>query len=282
MRLANLAGRLVVLTDDGSAIDVAAASGGRFGPDPQDAYDRWAEFVDWTTGLDRSTGTVAVSEAELGPVVPRPRQIFAVGLNYRDHAAESGLQLPAQPMVFTKFASSLTGPFGDIRLSGEQVDWEVELVVVIGRTASGVAPARAWDSVAGLAIGQDLSDRAVQMLGTPPQFSLGKSFPGFGPVGPWLSTLDEVPDRDDLTLTCTVNGETVQSGTTREMVFGIPELISYLSGVCPLQPGDLIFTGTPAGVGMGRTPARYLAPGDVLETRISGLGAMRHRIVASS
>jgi len=282
MRLANLAGRLVVLTADGSAVDVAAASAGRFGPDPQDAYDRWAEFADWAAGLDSSTGTVSVTEAALGPVVPRPRQIFAVGLNYRDHAAESGLQLPDQPMVFTKFASCLTGPFGEIRLSGDRVDWEVELVVVIGRTATGVGPEEAWDHVAGLAVGQDVSDRAVQMLGAPPQFNLGKSFPGFGPVGPWLSTLDEVPDRDDLTLTCVVNGETVQSGSTREMVFGIPELISYLSGVCPLQPGDLIFTGTPAGVGMGRRPARYLAPGDVLETRISGLGEMRHRIVAAA
>lgn len=183
-------------------------------------------------------------------------------------------------MVFTKFAASLGAPFGDIRLSGDRVDWEVELVVVIGRTAVAVSPQAAWSRVAGLAVGQDLSDRAVQLRGAPPQFSLGKSFPGFGPVGPWVTTLDEVPDPAELTLTCTVNGETVQRGSTRDMVFGVPELISYLSGICPLQPGDLIFTGTPAGVGMGRKPERYLAPGDLLETSISGLGTLRHRLVA--
>lgn len=288
MRLANLDGRLVLL-DDLAAVDVATASGGRFGPDPQAVYDQWPEFVAWASSgaAAREAATemaagrgVKVDESALGPVVPRPRQIFAVGLNYVDHTAESGFTQPDRPMVFTKFASCLTGPSGDIRLSGASVDWEVELVVVIGRTAEAVTPERAWEHVAGLCVGQDLSDRAVQMRGAPPQFSLGKSFPGFGPVGPWLTTVDELRDPENLALGCTLNGETVQRGNTGDMAFSVRDLVSQLSSVCPLYPGDLIFTGTPPGVGMGRTPPRYLAPGDVLESWIEGLGTMRHRLVA--
>ena len=279
MRLANLGGRLVLLTD-AAAIDVAVASGGRFGPDPQAVYDVWPDFVEWADAGSIGAGAevAAVDQSALGPVVPRPRQIFAVGLNYVDHTAESGFAQPAQPMVFTKFQSCLFGPFGDIALPSGSVDWEIELVVVVGRTASRVPAGSAWGHVAGLTIGQDLSDRATQMLGVPPQFSLGKSFPGFGPVGPWLATVDEVADPEALSLTTAVNGETVQDGNTRDMVFPVGELISYLSGVCTLHPGDLIFTGTPPGVGMGRRPPRYLAPGDVLESRIDGLGTMRHRL----
>jgi 2-keto-4-pentenoate hydratase/2-oxohepta-3-ene-1,7-dioic acid hydratase in catechol pathway len=212
-------------------------------------------------------------------VSPRPRQIFAVGLNYVDHAAESGLSLPEQPMIFTKFASCLAGPYGDIVLPSATVDWEIELVVVIGRAAAGVREANAWDHVAGLTVGQDLSDREVQMRGAPPQFSLGKSFAGFGPVGPYLTTLDEVADPTALGLTCTINGEVVQDGSTSSMAFSVPEVIGYLSGICTLLPGDLIFTGTPPGVGLGRKPPRYLAPGDILESTITGLGTMRHRCV---
>nr|MDT0657185.1 fumarylacetoacetate hydrolase family protein [Micromonospora sp. DSM 115978] len=283
MRLANLTGRLVALTD-GGAIDVATASGGRFGPDPQSVYEDWSSFAEWagSGGIGPGLPRTVVEPSALGPAVPRPRQIFAVGLNYRDHTAESGYEQPTSPMVFTKFPSCLTGPNGDIVLSGEQVDWEIELVAVIGRTASRVPPEDAWGYVAGLTIGQDLSDREVQMRGAPPQFSLGKSFPGFGPVGPWLTTLDEIKEPDQLDLTCAINGEPMQVGNTRDMVFPIPELVAYLSGVCPLQPGDLIFTGTPPGVGLGRRPPRYLVPGDVLESRIEGLGGMRHRLVSAS
>jgi 2-keto-4-pentenoate hydratase/2-oxohepta-3-ene-1,7-dioic acid hydratase in catechol pathway len=279
MKVASLFGRLTLITDDG-AVDVAKASGGRFGPDPQAVYDAWDEFVGWAGGLEAqaSSAVSPVDLSGLGLFIPRPRQVFAVGLNYRDHAAESGLEPPAQPMIFTKFASCLTGPYGEIALPSDRVDWEVELVAVMGREGFQVAASAAWDHVAGLAVGQDLSDRGVQMLGAPPQFSLGKSYPGFGPLGPWMTTLDEVTDPDELTLICAINGEIVQQGTTRDMIFSVPEVISYLSGVCTLYPGDVIFTGTPAGVGMGRTPPRYLAPGDTLETRISGLGDLKHTL----
>lgn len=280
MRLANHDGRLGLVTD-GGVIDVATASGGRFGPDPQGVYAAWADFRAWASGAG-GAATAPLDEKALGPVVPRPQQVFAVGLNYLDHAAESKLQPPAQPMIFTKFASCLHPPYGEITLPSTSVDWEVELVVVIGERAANVRPEDAWQHVAGLTAGQDLSERDLQMRGAPPQFSLAKSYPGFGPIGPVLVTPDELPDPDALALTCTINGEVVQDGNSRDMVFPVPEVISYLSGVCPLLPGDLIFTGTPAGVGIGRTPPRYLAPGDVLETTISGIGTMRHHTTTRS
>ncbi|BCB82989.1 fumarylacetoacetate hydrolase family protein [Phytohabitans suffuscus] len=279
MRIANLDGRLAVLTEDGTAaLDVATASGGRFGPSPAAAYQAWPSFVDWARSADRSAA-VPYDQDLLGPVSPLPRQVFAVGLNYVDHTAEAGFTQPEQPMIFTKFPSCLHGPRGDITLPGDAVDWEVELVVVIGTRADRVPAPDAWSHVAGLTVGQDLSERALQLRGTPPQFSLAKSYPRFGPIGPYLTTLDEPGGPGDLRLTCTLNGEVVQQGSTRDMVFDVPALIAYLSSVCTLHPGDLIFTGTPPGVGMGRRPPRYLTPGDVLESTIDTLGGMRHRFV---
>jgi 2-keto-4-pentenoate hydratase/2-oxohepta-3-ene-1,7-dioic acid hydratase in catechol pathway len=160
-------------------------------------------------------------------------------------------------------------------LPSEHVDWEAELVVVIGRPAHAVAEKDAWSHVAGLTIGQDYSERALQVAGDFPQYSLAKSFPGFAPIGPFLVTPDEFADPDDLSIECEINGESVQSGRTSAMIFGIPTLIARLSTVCTLHPGDLIFTGTPSGVGFARTPARYLSPGDVVTTRIEHLGEMR-------
>ncbi|MFI5610054.1 fumarylacetoacetate hydrolase family protein [Amycolatopsis sp. NPDC051903] len=276
MRLLNVAGRAVLETPDGRT-DVATASAGRFGPDPQSLYGRWAEFRAWA-GTARPAG-----DQPGGPLlapVPRPPQVFAVGLNYVSHAEETGLAAATgRPLTFTKFPSSIAGPDGDLVLSGEQVDWEVELVAVIGSPAHRVSPAQAWDHIAGLTAGQDFSDRAVQMEGAPPQFSLGKSFPGYGPLGPALVTPDELPDRDDLRLTCEVNGETVQDGRTSLMIHPVAELVSELSQICPLGPGDVIFTGTPDGVGMGHTPPRYLKPGDTVVTTIEGIGTMTHRCV---
>ncbi len=278
MRIANLAGRLVLLADTG-VVDVERASGGLFAADPQAVYTRWEEFVDWAAGAPAGD-VVAVDETGLRAPAPAPAQIFGIGLNYRDHAAESGFDLPASPPVFTKFVSSLTGPSGDIVLAGPTVDWEVELVVVIGRAARHVSAEHGWDHVAGVTVGQDLSERTVQSAGPAPQFSLGKSFPGFGPTGPWLVTPDELPDRDDIALGCTVNGESMQKGSTSDLIFPVPELVARLSAVLPLSPGDLIFTGTPAGVGAGRTPKRFLSVGDELVTTIAGVGEMRHRFVA--
>jgi 2-keto-4-pentenoate hydratase/2-oxohepta-3-ene-1,7-dioic acid hydratase in catechol pathway len=153
---------------------------------------------------------------------------------------------------------------------------------VIGRHAHRIAREKAWDHVAGLTVGQDFSDRAVQLEGAPPQFSLGKSFPGYGPLGPVLVSPDELDDPDDLHLTCTINGETVQDGRTSSLLHSVPALVAALSEICPLGPGDVIFTGTPDGVGMGREPARYLRPGDVVVTTIVGIGSMTHRCVAGT
>lgn len=279
MRIANLHDRLVLLVD-GGALDVHTASDGRFGPDPQSAFDDWAAFTTWAK---TATGEPApYTETELGAPVPRPRQIFAIGLNYVRHAKESNLPLPEQPMVFTKFQTAIAGPHGSVTLSGSTVDWEVELVVVIGTTAYQVPESEAWNHVAGLTVGQDLSDRTVQTLGSPAQFSMGKSFPGYAPIGPALVTPDEFTDPDDLRVTTELNGAVVQDSRTSDLVFSVGELIAYLSGILPLQPGDLIFTGTPEGVGLGRTPPSYLNDGDVLVTAIEGIGAMRHDLVAAA
>ncbi|MGI5232199.1 fumarylacetoacetate hydrolase family protein [Actinoallomurus sp. CA-142502] len=282
MRIANLSGRLAVL-DGGLAVDVETASGGRFGPDPQAVYQRWAEFTAWAGRASLPAGQ-AYDPRALGSPVPAPRQVFAIGLNFDEHAAESGFVPPdTEPPVFTKFVSSITGPYTEVVIPpGGNVDWEVELVAVIGEPARDVAAGDAWSHVAGLSVGQDLSERVLQMAATPPQFSLGKSYPGFGPIGPCLVTVDEFDDPDDLELGCAINGETVQKSRTSEMIFPVPQLIAKLSAVTPLLPGDVIFTGTPAGVGLGRTPQRWLAPGDELVSHVSGIGELRQRFVAAS
>jgi 2-keto-4-pentenoate hydratase/2-oxohepta-3-ene-1,7-dioic acid hydratase in catechol pathway len=181
--------------------------------------------------------------------------------------------------VFTKFVTSIAGPFCDVALPPGNVDWEVELVAVIGRHAAHVSEDAAWSHVAGLTVGQDISERALQMVGSVPQFSLAKSFPGFTPMGPWLVTVDEFDDPDDLELSCAIDGEQMQKGRTSELIFSVPALIAELSAVLPLLPGDVIFTGTPAGVGLGRSPQRFLRAGELLTSSIQGIGEMRQRLV---
>ena len=183
---------------------------------------------------------------------------------------------------FTKYRTSLAGPVGVVELTGPKIDWEVELVAVISRAAHRVSEADGWDYVAGLTIGQDISDRETQFNAHPPQFSLGKSYPGYAPMGPVVVTPDEFADRDDLELSCAVNGEQMQKGRTSEMIFSVPQLVSRLSHITPLLPGDIIFTGTPSGVGMGRTPQRFLTDGDVLTSRIAGIGEIEQRFVATA
>ncbi|ORW10549.1 fumarylacetoacetate hydrolase family protein [Mycolicibacter longobardus] len=277
MRIANLSGRVVLLSDSG-AVDIERASEGRFGSDPTAIYGRWDEFRQWAAEAALPAGTT-YDEADLGPAVPEPAQVFAIGLNYREHAIESGVSFPAEPPVFTKFRGSLAGPYGELKLPGNTVDWEAELVVVIGRTARHVSADDAWDHVAGLTVGQDFSERTLQLTPPAPQFSLGKSFPGFSPVGPAVVTVDELDDPADLDISCSIDGEQVQKGRTSDLIFSIPVLIERLSAVLPLLPGDLIFTGTPSGVGGGRKPPRFLRPGEEVVTRIEGLGELRQRCV---
>lgn len=282
MKLANVDGRAVLVTADGEGVDVAKASGSAFGPDLPGIYSRWDDFLSWVSSASVDGKTdVTFTSKELESPSPAPRQIFAIGLNYRAHAAESGFTEPEDlPPTFTKFASALTGPDTVVSLPPDgNTDWEVELVVVIGRAAHGISRAEAWDHVAGLTVGQDLSERIVQLRGPAPQFGLGKSFPGFAPVGPWLVTPDELPNRDDLALGCAINGETVQDGRSGDLIFPVAALVSELSQIVHLYPGDLIFTGTPAGVGVGRDPQRFLQADEELVSWIEGIGELRQRFV---
>jgi len=274
-----MSGRLVMVTADG-AVDVAKESDGHFDSDPQAVFDRWQEFCDWAAKLGTPTTIPMDVDALLAPV--QPRQVFGVGLNYGDHIAESGFAKPeGVPSVFTKFPSCITGPTGDIRLpAGGHTDWEVELAVVIGRRAAHVPADEAWAHVAGLTVGQDISERKTQLAGQAPQFSLGKSFDKFGPLGPWIVTPDEFDNPNDLRLGCSVNGEVMQEGRTSSLIFTISDLVEKISAIVTLLPGDVIFTGTPAGVGAGRTPPRWLRDGDVLTSYIEGIGEMQHRFVA--
>lgn len=281
MKIANLAGRLTILAG-GSEVDVEQASNGEFGADPQAIYERWEEFIAWAAHTELAGHGRAYSPSDLSAPAPRPSQIFAVGFNYRSHAQEFGTTVDdGLPPVFTKFASSITGPFGSVVLPEGSVDWEVELVAVIGIRAWQVDEVHAWRHVAGLTVGQDLSERQTQLRGGTPQFSLGKSYPGFAPMGPWLVTPDEFDDPDDLRLTCTLNGDIVQDSRTSHMIRPVPALVAQLSRVVPLSPGDVIYTGTPAGVGMGRQPARFLTSGDELVSHIDGIGDMRHNMIAA-
>jgi 2,4-didehydro-3-deoxy-L-rhamnonate hydrolase len=279
VRLGNLAGRLTLFADGGMH-DVYAVSQGRYGPDPHEVYAVWDEFRNWVTTAALPS-PASYDPLRLGPPSPVPAQVFAIGLNYRSHAAEANSPYTDKfPLVFTKFPTSVTGPNTAVVLpEGGDTDWEVELVVIMGRRAENVPADQAWDYVAGLTVGQDISERKLQMAGPAPQFSMGKSYPGFSPTGPWLVTADELADPDDLEIACAVDGETVQQARTSDLIFPVPRLIQLLSAVSPLLPGDLIFTGTPSGVGAAMDPPRYLRDGEELVSRIEGIGDIRQKFL---
>lgn len=281
MRLVNFEGRLG-FDVAGRFVDLEQASQGRVSSDPMASFAAWDEIR--RLASEQAVGDTGrlIHPEHLGPPVPRPSQVFAIGLNYRDHAEEAGLPIPAQPMVFTKFPSCLAGPNTSVPLTSDRVDWEVEQVVVIGRETHRVRAGNAWEFVAGFCVGQDVSDRALQFADKPPQFSLGKSAPCFGPLGPALVSLDEIRDRDDMKLRCAIDGESVQDSSTRNLIFCVPDLIAHLSRYCVLRPGDLIFTGTPGGVGSVRNPRRYLKVGETIESEIEGVGRLSNRCVAES
>ena len=275
-RLVNINGR-AALEYDGSWYDLAELSGDATLADPLVAVVRHRELHAFSDRCASASGGGPVADAVLGAPVPRPRQVFGIGLNYREHAGETGAQLPPAPLTFTKFPSCIVGPTADVPLSGDMVDWEVEIVVVIGDEASHVALGDAWGVVAGLTLGQDISDRAVQMTGVPPQFCLGKSFANYGPIGPALVSVDAFPDPDDLALWCDVAGERMQAARSSQLIFSIPTLVAYLSSICRLYPGDLIFTGTPSGVGVAR--GRFLAPGELVVSGADVIGELRNTCV---
>ena len=262
---------------NGRTVDVERASGGELPSDPMMLIGRLEELA----GLDVPSDAPELDSTQLGPPLPRPSKILAAALNYRSHAEESGLPLPDAPVLFAKLPSALNGPLGDIVIPAgrDRVDWEAELVLAIGRRGKDIPEADAWSHVAGVMVGQDISDRAEQFRAVR-QFTMAKSRDTYAPTGPVLVTPDELPNRDDLAVRCAVDGEEVQSGRTDDLIFPVPVLIAFISSWCTLEPGDLIYTGTPSGVGDSREPPRYLSPGNVVETEIEGIGALRNTCVS--
>ncbi|UUP19791.1 fumarylacetoacetate hydrolase family protein [Nitratireductor thuwali] len=233
------------------------------------------------SSLDAAALPLVEGNPRLGPCVAGTGKFICIGLNYADHAEESGLAVPPEPVIFMKATSAICGPNDNLVIprGSEKTDWEVELGVVIGKTAKYVSEEEALDYVAGYCTVHDVSERAFQ-IEHQGQWTKGKSADTFGPTGPWLVTKDEVADPQNLPMWLKVNGQTMQDGTTGTMVYGVAHLVSYLSRFMSLQPGDIISTGTPPGVGMGQKPPRYLKPGDVVELGIEGLGVQKQTCVA--
>jgi 2,4-diketo-3-deoxy-L-fuconate hydrolase len=281
MRIANLNGRAALITEAG-AVDVAQASAGTFGPDVMGIYENWQSFTEWAETADLSEAS-PWSEGDLEVPVPRPPQVFGIGVNYRAHCEEAGIPIPENIVVFTKFRSSLGAPNTTVTLPSDVVDYETELVFVIGKSGHKIAKADAWGHVAAVAIGQDYSERTVQLRPPVPQFSLGKSFPNFSPFGPYMVTLDEFENRDAIKFSSTLSkpGEPdfeLQRGVSDDMIFDVPELIHRLSQTLTLLPGDVIFSGTPAGVGFGRDI--LMRPEWALTSTLEGIGSIRNEFVA--
>ena len=214
------------------------------------------------------------SNARMGPPIARPSKIVCVGLNYALHAKESGMKPPAEPVLFFKASSAICGPYDDLIIPGDKTDWEVELAVVIAKRTRCITPEDALDSIAGYVLHNDYSERESQ-LERGGQWVKGKSYDTFAPLGPFLATADEIPDPNNLKLWLSVNGTMRQNSTTSDFIFDVWEVISYTSQFMTLLPGDVISTGTPAGVGLGLNPQRYLKPGDIIELGIDGLGEAR-------
>lgn len=229
--------------------------------------------LDKLKSLDPKALKAVAGNPRIGPCVAGVGKFICIGLNYSDHAAETGATVPPEPIIFMKATSAITGPNDDVIIpkNSEKTDWEVELGVVIGSVARYVSEADAMKHVAGYCLINDVSERAFQTE-RHGQWTKGKSADSFGPIGPWLVTADEVPDPQDLTMFCDINGKRFQNGSTKTMVYGVRYLISYLSQFMSLQPGDIISTGTPPGVGMGQKPPLYLKDGDKIHLGIAGLG----------
>jgi len=276
-QLANVGGQAALIAN-GSFHDLARVSGGSFSGDLTEAIGRHRELHALTAALDPASADGLVEGADLGPPSPKPSKAFGIGLNYRAHAEESNMEIPEYPPTFAKFPSCISGPNDDIVVRGNAVDYEVEVVVIIGISGRDISKADAWSHIAGVTGGQDVSDRRVQFHSTPPQFALGKSFDTYGPIGPVLVSVDSFDDPDDIGLSCEVSGDPRQSSRTSDLIFSVPAIIEYLSGICTLNVGDVIFTGTPAGVGAPKR--QFLGDGDVVFSTFEGIGTMTNRCVS--
>jgi len=264
-----------MLADDGTIRDLSAHVSDIAG----DALS--PAGLDRLRAVDPSSLPVVDAATRLGPCVAGTGKFICIGLNYADHAAESGMEVPAEPVVFMKATSAMCGPNDPIVMprGSTKTDWEVELAVIIGSTAKYIDEKDAMKYVAGYAASNDVSERALQLEGTG-QWTKGKSCDSFGPIGPWLVTTDEIPDPQNLDMWLSVDGEKMQNGSTRTMVYGVANLVSYLSQLMTLYPGDVISTGTPPGVGLGMKPPRYLKAGEIVELSIEGLGMQRQEVIA--
>lgn len=234
-------------------------------------------------GAEEPSETLALADVELLAPLTAPQKIIAIGLNYADHARESGVEPPAAPVAFAKLPNSIIGPGEPIRFreaDSDQVDYEAELAVVIGRGGRDIAEERALEHVFGYTVCNDVSARDAQFADG--QWIRGKSYDTFCPLGPWIVTTDELTDPQSLAIRCRVNGETLQDGSTKEMIFGVAQLVSYLSRFLTLEPGDVILTGTPYGVGFARTPQVFLRDGDVVEVEVEGIGTLRNPVVVET
>jgi 2-keto-4-pentenoate hydratase/2-oxohepta-3-ene-1,7-dioic acid hydratase in catechol pathway len=286
MRFANLNGRGVLVVADSAgvdhAVDIERATSGSLGSQPAIYVDlaNHAALAELAASA-LSTDWPVLDPLGLGAPVPRPPKGLGVGLNYRTHALESGLTLPTEPHLFGKTDNCVCGPFDDVIAPAgrHEIDFEAEVVIAFGRTCKGASEADAWSYVAGVTCGQDISDRGEQFRLPIKQFTIAKSYDTFGPTGPFLVTPDEFDDRDALNLTGVVSGEVMQSANTSDLIFGVPALVAWLSRFMTFGPGDLVWTGTPGGVGEARKPQRFLLDGDIIETTVGGVGTMRNRVV---
>ena len=278
-KLGNIDGRSALVKNN-DYYDLETISGGEVSSIGIEAIQSEDLLSDLYSKLDSFEATGNIDDVTLGAPITSSINCFAVGLNYRNHAEESGMEIPAFPMIFTKHTSCIVGPFDNVEMRSDIVDYEAEMVVVIGKGGKDISKDDAWSHVAGITVGQDISDRSVQFHATPPQFNLGKSFDTFGPIGPILVSHDEVDDKESLKLTCSVNDELRQDDNTNDLIFDVPYLISYISEFITLNTGDLIFTGTPAGV--GATQGKLLKDGDMLSTSIEGIGTINNKIVRIS
>ena len=275
-KLANVNGKSSLISGE-SYYDINTISQGRISSDPSDVLDSLNDLHELSSKIDNFEATGLIENFLLGAPITNSRNCFAVGLNYKAHAEESGMEIPPFPMVFTKHTTCIVGPFEDIQMRSDIVDYEAELVVVIGKQGKNITKDNAWEHVAGLTVGQDISDRAVQFHATPPQFNLGKSFDTFGPIGPCLVSPDLVTNKDALQIECYVNDELRQEASTDDLIFTVPDIISYISEFLTLTTGDLIFTGTPSGV--GATQGKLLKHGDIVTTSIKEIGTIKNKCV---
>ncbi len=276
-RFANVSGRSALVDDSRDYYDLHRISSGAISADPMKALRDPRALRTAQSKLGDAAPDGAMDGADIGPPIPTPRNIFAIGLNYAEHIAETGAETSNAPVLFTKFPSCIVGPNSDVELRTDDADYEIEMVVVIGKAGRDIAVEHAWGHVLGLTAGQDISDRVMQFAATPAHFDLGKSRDTYGPIGPTLVSPDMFENPNELRIHCSINGEMRQDSNTKHLIHSVADLIAYISTALTLAPGDIIFTGTPDGVGF--TDGKFLRPGDVISSGVEGIGTLTNRCV---